>query len=412
MCSQGRSLLDLTGAAFLEFGLDVEGALMRVAQGVAHLLQKGCLVLLLSPDHHALVPTVIAHPDVGSLPRFRQLLMAAPVPAGKGIYAEALRAADPIAVRVEDRAFRRAHAQEAMALEEAGVRRILLMALRTPRGPLGVIGLSEDAPEDDVTAIDRPLLKELAARLALSIENARLLDQERKARGKAELAAWAQREKVDELETSQALFRSAFEGASKGMAILSPEWTILRVNRPFLDLLQYQDTELLHAPFLSLVHVEDEVALRPEMRAAKECGSLRRPVRFRRKDGSHVTVHLSATLARDFSGAPHAIVIHADPLTTPPAPSLGDRKVSLEDLWEMGRLFSNPVNLRILQVLHARPSYPRALARDLGRSERDIQRKLHMLEKAGLVAGVWRRHEGRAVKVYQTTTRTFVVEMA
>ncbi|MCE4629294.1 MAG: helix-turn-helix domain-containing protein [Desulfurococcales archaeon] len=66
------------------------------------------------------------------------------------------------------------------------------------------------------------------------------------------------------------------------------------------------------------------------------------------------------------------------------------------------KAIANPVNLKILLLLTTKPSYPRELARIMGRSETDVSRRLKNLESLGLVRGYWARIEGRNVRVYTT----------
>lgn len=74
------------------------------------------------------------------------------------------------------------------------------------------------------------------------------------------------------------------------------------------------------------------------------------------------------------------------------------------------RLVSNPVNLEILVLLSTKPSYPRELARILGRDETDISRRLRLMECAGLVEGSWRSVEKRNIKVYRLAFRSLKLE--
>ena len=68
------------------------------------------------------------------------------------------------------------------------------------------------------------------------------------------------------------------------------------------------------------------------------------------------------------------------------------------------KTIANPINLQILLLLSTKPSYPRELARIMGRSEADISRRLKNLEALGLVKGYWARIEGRNVRIYTKST--------
>ena len=72
------------------------------------------------------------------------------------------------------------------------------------------------------------------------------------------------------------------------------------------------------------------------------------------------------------------------------------------ELLEVLRLLANPLNLDILVLLGAKNSYPRELARILGKDETIISRRLRALEKAGLVRAKWMRlPSGKNVKIYE-----------
>lgn len=73
------------------------------------------------------------------------------------------------------------------------------------------------------------------------------------------------------------------------------------------------------------------------------------------------------------------------------------------------KIVANPTNRAILSELAQSPSYPRELARRLGMSEDDVQRKLRRMEGAGLVRGEW-AHVGRTVKLYRVLAQAVVLD--
>lgn len=77
---------------------------------------------------------------------------------------------------------------------------------------------------------------------------------------------------------------------------------------------------------------------------------------------------------------------------------------------ETVRLLGNATNRALLAQLSRGPSYARELAARTGRSEDDVQRKLHRLERAGLVRGAW-VHRGKTVKEYVLTAARVAVEL-
>src|SRR5436305_5055818 len=58
-------------------------------------------------------------------------------------------------------------------------------------------------------------------------------------------------------EDSEIPFRSAFDYAAIGMAVVSPEGKFLDVNQSLCEILGYSKEELLHLTFQDLTHPED-----------------------------------------------------------------------------------------------------------------------------------------------------------
>ncbi len=79
---------------------------------------------------------------------------------------------------------------------------------------------------------------------------------------------------------------------------------------------------------------------------------------------------------------------------------------------ELLRAVSNPVNLELLAHLTTGPSYPRELARLLGRSESDIARRLKKLEKLGLIESAWARVMGKTIRLYRSRVRDIRVDLS
>jgi len=69
------------------------------------------------------------------------------------------------------------------------------------------------------------------------------------------------------------------------------------------------------------------------------------------------------------------------------------------------RLLSSRDNLALLSALAEGPSYPRVLAKRLGRSENHIAHRLRALERATFVEGAWSREDGRNVRLYRLKLR-------
>jgi len=58
------------------------------------------------------------------------------------------------------------------------------------------------------------------------------------------------------------------------------------------------------------------------------------------------------------------------------------------------------VNIDILNLLRHEPSSPRDIAGFLGKDETDVSRRLRLMERAGIVKGVWSRRKEKNVRVY------------
>ncbi len=87
--------------------------------------------------------------------------------------------------------------------------------------------------------------------------------------------------------------------------------------------------------------------------------------------------------------------------------------MDVEDQERIARVLkaiANPINLEILALLSAKPSYTREIARMLGRDEADVSRRLKLLEKLNLVRGYWMRLEDRNIRMYEVTARSLRID--
>ncbi len=96
-------------------------------------------------------------------------------------------------------------------------------------------------------------------------------------------------------------FRAAFDYAAIGMAIVDLDGCFLRVNQALLDIVGYDEPELLATDFQSITHPDDleaDVALARQLMAG-EIDHYHMEKRYIHKDGHTVWIQLSASLARD-----------------------------------------------------------------------------------------------------------------
>ena len=102
------------------------------------------------------------------------------------------------------------------------------------------------------------------------------------------------------------LFRSAFEYAPLGVAIVDSKYRFREVNKALCALLGYARDELIEQPVQKVIHPE-ELQQEFELAEAILSGSaepIQRESRLIRKSGEVVRVNVTATTVRDPSGAP------------------------------------------------------------------------------------------------------------
>ena len=127
----------------------------------------------------------------------------------------------------------------------------------------------------------------------------------------------------DRVETQRALaeaeerFRTAFEEGAAGMAIVSPDGRVLRVNRALCAVTGHQPGELDGRTMLSLLHPDDrdQHASEAERMLAGQIATARGERRYLHEDGRVVWVAVSTTLVRDAGGAPLHFLTQAQDVT-------------------------------------------------------------------------------------------------
>lgn len=112
------------------------------------------------------------------------------------------------------------------------------------------------------------------------------------------------------LHQSDSQFRTAFDRAPIGMALVSLEGHWLQVNQSLCRIVGYSYAEMLTRDFRSITHSDDVVANARRLELLKAGASTGYQIitRFLHKDGNIVWVQISVSLAREGSGdAPYAI---------------------------------------------------------------------------------------------------------
>ncbi|HEX2016482.1 MAG TPA: EAL domain-containing protein [Solirubrobacteraceae bacterium] len=142
------------------------------------------------------------------------------------------------------------------------------------------------------------------------------------------MEVWASRsaEREQALMAAEERFRSAFDDAAIGMALVSLEGTWMRVNAALARLTGYDQQELVGMGFRDLTPAED-VSEDEQALARLLDGTLpthRTEKRYRRADGRIVWIDLSVSLVRNSDGAPVHLISQMQDIT--------DRKVAEREL--------------------------------------------------------------------------------
>ncbi|WP_367872087.1 PAS domain S-box protein [Luteolibacter sp. Populi] len=133
------------------------------------------------------------------------------------------------------------------------------------------------------------------------------LQREMAERGRAE----------QELQSSERRFSSAFEHASIGMALVSPDGHWLKANRALCQLIGYAPQELYVKTFQDITHPDDLDADVGHMRQilANEAPSYQMEKRYLHKEGRVVWVLLSVSLVRDGRDQPMHFISQIQDIT-------------------------------------------------------------------------------------------------
>lgn len=148
----------------------------------------------------------------------------------------------------------------------------------------------------------------------------------------------------DARRESDERFRSAFENATIGKVIASPDLRFLQVNRAFCEMLGYTEREILAMTPVDLTHPDDHGDTRAAVYrlVSGEQASTRFPKRYVHKDGRTVWVDLTTSLVRDREGRPSYFVSEILDITDHrrAAELLRDREAKLAEAQRVAHLGS------------------------------------------------------------------------
>jgi PAS domain S-box-containing protein len=121
----------------------------------------------------------------------------------------------------------------------------------------------------------------------------------------------------EEMRESEELFRTSFENAIIGVALVGTDGRFLRVNRTLCELLGYTEEELQQMTFNDVTHSEDKDIGASFLASALSGGanSTSFEKRYIHKDGHLVWVHMSTALVRNATGEPRYFVTHIRDIT-------------------------------------------------------------------------------------------------
>ena len=117
------------------------------------------------------------------------------------------------------------------------------------------------------------------------------------------------------LKESEERFRTAFEGAAVGVALIGTDRRYLGVNRALCEMLGYSEEELLAMTAAEINHPDDDAAVAEGARrlVRQGGGSFNAKKRCVRSDGGLVWVSSSVSLVRDKEGEPsHFVALYQD----------------------------------------------------------------------------------------------------
>jgi PAS domain S-box-containing protein len=128
------------------------------------------------------------------------------------------------------------------------------------------------------------------------------------------------------LRISEEQFRGAFECGASGMALVSPEGLLLKVNRKFCEILGYSEAELLQLNFPEFTHPDDiEADMEQAQRVlAGEISSYQMKKRYISKHGEIIFAQIGVSLVRKLDGSPFYFVGQCQDVT---AQALAEMKV-------------------------------------------------------------------------------------
>lgn len=305
----------------LATSLDFEATLHTVARLAILLLADYCTVYV-ADDDGRVRPRIEAHVDADQevlLREFNRRYEAEPDQAGS-LIGEVLRTGEARLIPEINKADEAIFPPEHRGQLEP--RSALLLPLIARGETLGVLVLATSGSGRRYGLADLTVAKELAYRVALAIDNARLYQQAQHLNTSLEQRVIKRTAQLQEANTrlqnenaerngaekalraSELRFRTVFEGAGIGIALLDLEGRIVTSNPAFQTMLGYSQDELYQMPFTAFTHPDDvkvNLGLLQTL-VTEKLDTFRFEKRYLRKDGGVVWGHLTVSLIRNNEG--------------------------------------------------------------------------------------------------------------
>jgi PAS domain S-box-containing protein len=176
--------------------------------------------------------------------------------------------------------------------------------------------LTKDGRRIEVSLGTSPVLDE-AGNVVAASSIARDVTERKRAERQLRAATETAKGANSALRESEERFRGAFNGASIGMALVSPDGRFLQVNRALGDILGYTEDELLAKTFQDLTHPDDLETDRElaQQLLANEITTYQVEKRYLCNDGRFAWVRVTVSLVHDSTGDPLYFVFQMQDIT-------------------------------------------------------------------------------------------------
>jgi signal transduction histidine kinase/CheY-like chemotaxis protein len=159
---------------------DLPALFDAIATQVVRHLGDLSILSLLPADGHQLEVASVRHRDPAAQQALLQALHSAPAPPGEGLMGKVARSGQSLfaPVLTPEMLSEEMRLKPCAALERFPLHSCIIVPLRAQGHVIGALGTARTTSERPFTEEDRQLLEELASKAALSIENARLFQQQ------------------------------------------------------------------------------------------------------------------------------------------------------------------------------------------------------------------------------------------